>query len=212
MDSYLFRFEFSSVHNKAKNMNYHVIAHNEEDMKMFLLQHNFTDSPLDSITVIPSKEYDQSEYRYTLEKYLFRSNRSNELFTIMTCEDFVDYAVETTCNSLTDSLLFGEAILRRDIGIFKLIGDMVHSLPHANIMDFSLAEVDSTDDSIPGTISEILEMRKTYCNKIGSPYDDAGAYYIHQSMDFDRCDTVPQPITIESYVAAFTERMIDVFE
>lgn len=211
MEPYLFKFEFSSVHNKIKNMNYHVIAKNEEDMKMFLLQHNFTDSPIDAITVLPSDKYDPSEYRYTLEKYLFKSNKSDELFTVMTCQEFVDHAVETTCNSLTDSLLFGEAILRRDIGVFKLIGDLVHSLPHTNIMDFVLADVDSTDDTVHNSINEILEMRKTYHDRIGSRYDD-GSYYIHQSMEFDRCDTLPQPITIESYIAAFTERMVDVFE
>lgn len=200
------------MHNKVKNMNYHVIAKNEEDMKLFLLQHNFTDSPMDAITVIPEDEYDQGEYRYTLEKYLFRSNKSKELFTVMTCPDFVDFAVETTCNDLVDSLLFGEAILRRDIEIFKLIGDLIHSLPHTNIMDFSLADVDSTDDTVPEHITDILEMRKTYCNKIGCVTEDDGSYYVHQSMEFDRCDTLPQPITIESYVASFTERMVDVFE
>lgn len=213
MESYLFRFEFSSRYNNFKNMNYVVFAENEEDLKMFLIQHNFIDSPMDAVTIV-SKEEAGNCYASTLCKHLFRSNHSNELFTVMTCPDFVDKAIETTCNSLNDAMLFGEAIVRRDVEIFKMIGELIHKLPHANVLDFIFADTESTkdpDDIIDESIALDIDYKNRFSNGI-SWIDDPSTYYVHQSMDNFRHEGGPEPITIEAYVSYFTEMMVDVFE
>lgn len=207
----LLRFEFSSVHNRMKNMNYHVIAENREDLNAFLMQHGFIDAPEASVSLMKREDFNPGEESNLLKRYLFKSNHSDELFTIMTTDDLVDSAIEITCDEVTDALLFGEAILRRDVEAFKMIGDLIWSLPHTNIMDFSLANVDIDDNETATTAKEILDMRKRYCNSMDS-LDWEETYYVHQSMDFTRVDTLPQPITIEAYIANFTERMMDVFE
>lgn len=211
---YMFKFEFSSCHNKIKNMNYDVYAESEEDMKMFLTQHNFTDAPLDSITVIPKEECDNINDAHILKTFLFKSNRTNEIYHVITCDWFVDFAVETTCNELRDSLIFGEAIIRRDIEIFKLIGDLVSSLPHVNIMDFALADIQSsTDNILIDHFIEMNNMKKEYSCKCLDDLDstDSAIYYVHESMEYSRCDDQVQPITLEAYVSAFTETMFDAF-
>lgn len=212
MNDYIFKFEFSSCHNHIKNMNYRVFAKTERDLEMFLRQHNFTNISENSIKVLSPSEYRPYEDKFMIKEYLFKSNYSKETYHVMTCEDFVSFAITTTGNSLVDSLLLGEAIIRRDIGIFKLIGDLIYDLPHTNILDFSHADIESTNDPVPESISEIMEMQKMYRTTIGRPTEDAGAAYIHDSFEYESIDTEPQPITLESYVSGFTEMMMDVFE
>lgn len=209
--NYLFRFEFSSKYNNIKNMNYVVYSETEEDLKMFLIQHNFTDSPMDAITVV-SRDKVGNCYGSILKRHIFKSNHTDETYVIMTCPDFVNRAIETTCDGLNDVMIFGEAIICRDVEIFKLIGDLVNELPHANVLDFPLTDNQSTRYDI---IAESVELARDCRNKHGrnpAYLEDMSTYYVHQSMDDIRCEDQPEPITIEAYVSYFTEMMIDVFE
>ena len=213
MEPYIFRFEFSSCYNKIKNMNYEVYAENEKDLQMFLMQHNFTDSPMDSVTVLPRTEIDRINDGRILKEFLFKSNKTNQIYKVITCDDFVDYAIANTCNELSGALIFGEAIIRRDIEIFKLIGDLVVTLPHVNIMDFALADIQSTGNNSIDSFSEICQLTRTYhCKNLDiDDFSESALYYPHESMEYSRCDGEVQPITLEAYVESFTEKMVDSF-
>lgn len=202
---YLFKFTFSSKYNKIRNLNYEVYAETKEDLNMFLIQHNFTDTPMDAVTLVPKSEK-STLYALTLTKHIFKSNKYDGLFTVMTCPDFVNEAITSTCNSLNDSMIFGEAIIRRDIEIFKMIGDLVNALPHANVIDFSAADDNSVKDD---TITEIVQNK---CRNGLSWYEDASTYYSHMSMDMARHNDEPEPITLEAYIESFAGMLVDTFE
>ena len=125
--------------------------------------------------------------------------------------------LETTANDLSDASLFGEAILRTDIEIFKVINSMISKLSQGFVLDTSLADESllfnsMENDNYKGTM---MDMIAEYKNRIGAPTEDAGSQAILQSL----YDSVPDltadngvyPITVEAYVSAFTELMIDCF-
>lgn len=209
MTDYYFKFEFTSIHNTNKNMNYYVLAENMDDLKLFLLQHNFHDVPPEAVQVVP-RDYNSGSH--VLESYRFKSNSSSEIFSVMTCWLFIEETVQNLSMDLNQYMLFGEAIIRRDIEVFKVIGDLLSGMDHIHIIDYIAADIESTDT--PETSAkEITEMRKEYCRKIGSPTEDTDMYITYESIfdAMDRHDGV-LPITIECYIGNFTEMMMDAFE
>ena len=65
-------------------MNYEVYAENEKELQMFLMQHNFTDSPMDSVTVLPRTEIDRINDGLILKEFLFKSNKTNQIYKVIT--------------------------------------------------------------------------------------------------------------------------------
>lgn len=210
---YLYRFEFSSCFNKMKNMNYVVYADNEELMCKFLLQHNFTDSPADAITVLSEDDKDFDDMNM-LKEYHFKSYKDGNVYSVISSEFFVSQAIESVCYSLNDTTLFGECIIRRDIEIFKLIGDIISDLKHINILDFALINDDSTGNTTIDSFVDQTNLLKTYrCNNLDLYFenDDSILYLPFESMTMNRYDGCVEPITLESYVSSFADQMIDSF-
>lgn len=213
MVDYYFKFEFTSVHNTVKNMNYYVLAETIDDLKLFLSQHNFYDVPPESISIYPKHKMDNYEGNLVLEEYRFKSNNSPEILTVMTCWKFVEEAISNIASDLNQYMLFGEAIVRRDVEIFKLIGDYISSLDHAHIIDFTLCDID--DDIADGVLTneKINELTRKYKQIIGSPTEDADMAIVYDSIfDSVNDNACVLPITIECYISNFTEMMMDAFE
>lgn len=218
MSDYYLKFEFSSIHNTSKNMNYCVYAENKDDLKLFMTQHGFSNVPNESVTLV---EKGKHEGDHVLEPYKFRSNSSNELFTVMTCWKFVEDAIAKLSRDLSETMLFGEAIVRRDIEIFKVIGDVINGLDQGRIIDFLLcdytpSENDFGDERIKNSI-ELYQLQKEYMRHIDHPSEDNPEMLIYS----DLCDAMVDedgdpdkgvlPITIECYINNFTEMMMDAF-
>lgn len=214
----LLRFEFSSRHNSNRNMNYYVYARTHEDLLMFLRQHNFINVPNEAISI---KSVDETSVVYglrLLRPFNFRSNKNNQLFTVMTCDEFVNATIESVANELCQFSLFGEAIMRRDIGIFDMIASLVGDLTHVHIIDYTLADeykiFRNTDFPNEGcSADEMTSLTKSYLKHIGAPTEDGDLLTIIQSLQdsIDHTDCDVYPITLESYVANFTEMMVDAF-
>ena len=213
-EEYFYRFEFSSMHNTKKSMNYSVYAATADDLKIFLNQHGFTDVPNEAVTMVP-----KSEARYTskiIEPYRFKSNKSNEIFTVYTCWEYIEDALQNATNDLTQCMLFGEAIIRRDIGIFKYIGDLIDHIKHAVIIDYIIADIETLNsmECEDKSSKEIKEMRDTYRMRIGAPSEDFASVSVMEEL----LDAIPDndegvmPITLECYTSSFTEMMMDAFE
>jgi hypothetical protein len=213
MEEYYFKFEFSSVHCKSKSINYYVLAKNMDDLKLFLSQHGFNNVPPEAVKLIPRNKTGKYDENCVLEPYRFKSNSSSEIFTVMTCWRYIDEAVSKLASDLSQYMLFGEAIVRRDVEIFKTIGDLIQNLGVAHVIDFSLCDVDNTNDSILSN-REIRDMHKKYCQRVGAPTEDTDVVLTYERL-FDSVDNEHDdvlPITIECYISNFTEMMMDVFE
>lgn len=210
------KFEFSSMNNHNKNMNYYVYASTIEDLQMFCKQHNFHNVPSEAITIHSTHNDSIADIRL-LKPFRFKSNRNDEIYTVITCEEFVDIAIENVANDLAQFMLFGEVIMRHDIGIFKMISDNVSKLPHAHIIDYILADefniFNHTDSPDMSFTKEIYDMGKQYLKSIGAPTEDQDFRMVLQSIydDISHEKDEIYPITIECYVSNFTEMMIDTF-
>ena len=132
------RFDFSPVKHST-SMHYYVLAESLDEMHMFLNQHGFhnVDS---SLVFYPIEKYKSTDSAHVLHEYRFMSNHKPGVFTVMTCENFITHAIETTANDLTDASLFGEAILRTDIEIFKVISSLINRLSHGHVIDIQIAD------------------------------------------------------------------------
>ena len=191
---YCFKFSFMSMHSENKNMSYHVLAETEEDLYLFLKQHGFSDAPPESIQLFP-KDKIVADLSHILKPFKFKSNKRPGIFSVMTCEAFVDDAISNLASDLNVNMLFGEAIIRRDIEVFKMIGDLVHDLPFAHVIDFVLAD----------------QMTSEYRTKICCPCEDTDYYMTYEQLyDAVTPDEI-YPITLECYISNFTEMMVDVF-
>lgn len=213
-DGYI-RFDFTSVKH-ASSMHYYVLAESMDDMNQFLTQHGFRDVN-DSLTFFPMDKCKASNRSHILHIYRFMSNHKPGVFNVMTCEDFITHAIETTANDLSDHCMFGEAILRGDIEFIKMISSMLLKLSHGFIFDHNLADESllynaMENDNYKGAM---LDMIAEYNNRCDRPSEDIGNQAILRSLE----DAVPDldnrlgvyPITVEAYVSSFTELMIDCF-
>lgn len=211
------KFEFSSMNNRVKNMNYYVYSESIRDLQIFFRQHNFRNVPQEAVTIYPSTGRNSIIDLRLLKPFKFKSNKTNEIYTVMTCDEFVNIAMENVANEIAQFSLFGEAIMRRDIDIFKIIGDNISKLPHAHITDYVLADeytifrnTDSPDDSFD---KDIRDLDKNYLKRIGAPTEDQDSRMVleslHDAVDHSADDIYP--ITLECYVSNFTEMMVDAF-
>jgi len=188
-------------------MVYDVYAETENDLKLFLVQHNFTDVDPCAVQIIPTTEC-RDVSNDLLKIHKFKSNHSNDIMSVMTSDFFVNMAVDDAGNDLTFTLIFGEAILRRDIEIFGLIGDIIYNIPHAHIADFVYADVDESNSNTQ-SIKDITDMRLEYLNHVCAPCEDGCAYLTHESLHDSIVDGQVYPITIERYISTFTSLLLD---
>lgn len=208
---YYFKFSFMSMHTNNKNLSYHVLAETKENLYLFLKQHGFSDAPPESIQLFP-KDKVSADLSHILKPFKFKSNKMPGVFSVMTCEAFVDTAIDNLAADLNANMLFGEAIIRRDVEVFKMIGDLVHDLPFAHVIDFVLADVESSNFPDASTVEDIRQMTDEYRTKICCPCEDTDYYMTYEQLhDAVNPDEI-YPITLECYISNFTEMMVDVFD
>ena len=204
------RFDFQSIRQKYSPTKFRVVTDDFSNLMLFFRQHGFKDVPNESIQIVCIDDIDTCpDHYHILKPYKFKSNYSNEIYNIMTCEDFINYAIDSAANDLNGYLLFGEAILRHDIEIFKTIGELVYGLRHTTVFDYILADEQCVDNN-DGLISrEIAQMRKDYLTKVSAPCEDYGAYETFESLHNDFVYGEILPITLECYTSSFVEMMTD---
>ena len=206
------RFDFQSINSKQRSSptKYRVVTDDFNKMMLFIRQHGFINATPESLSVVDISDINRCPDHYNiLTPYKFKSNFKDGIYTIMTTEGFVTYAIESAADDLNGCLLFGEAILRHDIEAFKTISNLISSLPHTRIFDYLLANEKCVDDPAILSSQEIASMRREYLTKINAPCEDYGAYETFESLhDSVNTDEV-MPITLECYTSGFVEMMTD---
>lgn len=205
------KFTFTSVKNKSKSLSHVVLAEKMEDLQMFLAQHRFDRVPKEAITMLPEEKYKPSYSSQILKPYQFRSNFSKEVFTIMTCEDLVDSIIDNLASDLSKYMLFGEAIIRRDIEVFKEIGDIISDLPCAHVIDFSYVDIEPDEEPLKNS-KDIIRQTQRYLNNCGScPTEDPDVKVIWDDLCDGFLDGMVLSATVEAYISNFIEMMTDSF-
>jgi hypothetical protein len=185
-----------------------IYASTKDDMLLFLKQHNFDMRYVNIEYVDDNRKILDS---YVLKTYHFRSNKSNEVFHIKTCESFVASAIATVGDHLSDTCIFGESIFRDDIEFIKVVTDLIDKLPFATVVDWSLLDGDSCNMMGYDNLSWMVVKKDLLFSENYEPdfeHMDTSSIYddLSQASDPDRI----QPITIEAYVRGFAESIISI--
>lgn len=203
---HVFRFMIRRDHIE----DFKVFSHNQNDMLLFFKQHNFDIETVD-VEYIPDEKFnDNIDDENVLKPYKFKSNKSDDTFVIMTTEKCISYALQLVGDHLTDACLFGGAIFRDDLEFIKVIQDLLGELPHVQILDYTLLDdlnltADTNwmyikkdklfdKDEEPDWLNNGVDSQDIYASLFDSSPSDA---------------SVVQPITVEAYVRAFTEVIIN---
>ena len=202
----IFRFQFMSrsdgdvdnIENGA--IIYRVYAFDRMSMEMFIKQHNF-DLTSVNIETMPIEDFDDDEDCF-IKPYKFKSNKSSEIFNIFTTNKIVTEAIDSACLELCDTLTFGPAIVRDDIGFIKLINDLIYKLPHVFILDHTL--MDSSCEPISDHWDRYIKF-----NSYGQSLENLDDSYVYESLHNHSIDTEIQPITVEAYASSFAKMIID---
>lgn len=208
----LFEFEFASIEDPCENMRYHVYSFNREMIKLFAKQHGFNpdDMCINIHSDINHEDDEKMNDNLLLKVYRFKSNFSNQEYRIISCQRFIDKAIEDAGQDITARLWFDTIIMRHDIEFIKLINRLVKKLSHVFIMDNLLV-----DD----LWNEENDNKETFHKSYNIPgYDDYWiegcsnySEYVVDSLFDSSIENEVQPITIESYVKSFTEMITDVY-
>lgn len=223
MDDYL-KFQFRSIRSKSKAFTYVALTKNPEDLQLFLKQHKFDNVPKESITLLPESEFRQKDESCVLRPYKFKSNRQpfGQVFTIMSNQDIVEGILDPVSEEICKFSLFGEAIVRRDIEVFKVIGNIISDLPATHVVDFSLVDMDeahlSDEDDLnesAKSTQEFISYYIDYDKRITYPTEDHDMSVIRDDLDRAYRDSVDAdsvlPFTIEAYIEHFVSMMTDSF-
>ena len=196
----IFRFQFRSKAANASYLTYTVYSYKREDMLLFLKQHNFDLNHVHvDILEIAGEDFNENDI---LQPYLFGTNSSEDVYTIMSTISIVDDCILNTAQTLANTLLFGPPIIRTDIELFRVINDLINELPHVYILDHTL--IDETNDSMYSP--DHSKYIKSWDGETPDPGDDV---YVIESLY--NCSILQeiQPITMEGYVSNFTSMMVD---
>lgn len=197
---YVFIIQINCGSNGLYTQYYTIWTENEEYINRFIQQHSLekdavyvTPILIDELEGIPSTMITESN---ELNEYYFKSNKDDSVHTIVTTEKIVSSAVEAVGKLLTDSLLFGDLVMREDIQFVKKISDLIEKLPYASIYDWSLLE------EIPGD--------GYYSDYAYSDYTTNYKNYTVEEMFRRHKPGQVEPITLEAYVHQFVKFILTI--
>ena len=194
----MFRFLVQRNHSD----DFKVYSHTQQDMMLFFKQHNIN---LQNVNVEYVDTIKDSQEQHVLKLYKFRSNKSPELFRIMTSEYIIQYALQLAGDHLSDACVFGAAIFRDDIEFIKRIVDLLGKLPHVSIIDYTLLD----DINIFGYDWNCVKSDKLFEYDFAPNLSEIDTQDIYASLYETSGVDLIQPVTVEAYVRAFAELVIN---
>ena len=206
----LFRFKFKST-SMPDRLAYFVITDDIDKMNMFLKQHNFDPASV-VIDCVPLKEH-ESDGEFMLRPYIIKSNSSDKEYKIMTTEHMVYECGEQIASMMSNLLIFGDAVIRDDLPIMKIISDLVYNLDHVYVLDHTLYDKSSKqlyssawEQYTKVGYPEVSVENRLTLQDTPASYDDSAIYEsFSNSIGID----FPLPFTLEMYVSYFASLLTD---
>lgn len=203
----LFRFRFKSP-GASDDMTYFVLTDDIEKMRLFLKQHNF--DPMASFVDCVMLKDHEDDSEFMLEPFILKSNYSTKTYTIMSNEHMIYECANEVASILSQSLIFGSAIIREDVPIMKVISELINDLDYTYVLDHTVCD--------PSTGKPFSSACEQY-TKVGFPianhsnawcepasYDDSALY---EAITSAVGKEYPLPFTLEMYVSYFVGLLTD---
>lgn len=197
----LFLFRFDTI--KKNSTGITVYTNNPRYMDIFLRQHDLY-AFKNHVAVLNDNQIsdiDPDKLMYRLRPYKIKSNKDNQILTLISTQDLMTDVLESTCIELGATESFGSAITRMDIEVIKMVNELIMDLEYGLIFEY--AEMDPiTDDDVdygnlPERMSELFRYQK---GTIGVAYSKMYERFVEADKD----DTL-LPFTLEAYVSEFRE-------
>jgi hypothetical protein len=183
---------------------YRVYSQDMTMMQMFIKQHNF-DPQQTYIENIPDELAGEDDLdAHELKFIRLQSNEDNTVHQIVTSTHLFDLAVDYVTNELSNFLLFGTTILRRDIQAIDVVVKCLESLPYTQILDHLLMDDQSTYNYALDDTSW-MNVKKTIDQITKTPDWDAYDLSFLYELIEQGCHGDVMPITLEAYVKSFVE-------
>ena len=201
----MYRVRFSPYYTKNPDRGgmhcYRVYTSDLGLMKLFLQQHKFDpeQTVIENVPyeVIQNEDKQQEDHWLSIQK--IGSNIDHKIHEIATTTHLLTLACDYATNELTQCLVMGDAILRKDIQLIKLVSDILESLPMTEIVEHLLMDTQSVDDMSWMIVSKTLE------DFAEEPSDVGPHVHINELLceEWEKSDMVP--ITLEAYVKSFVQ-------
>jgi hypothetical protein len=191
MDSkeYIYTFAFNVLDNKYT---LNVYSFDKQDILLFIHQHKFENGE-EYIQLVPYEKNAISRYQdKMLKPFKFRSNSSDEEYTVMTTEFILEKCLTNAGDIITKSCWLSSILPEyNSMSLFNYINEAIEQLKYATVMDWQMMIDDSTCIELNPDVNKNIIMDKlmqsAYLNNIGEGF-------INEDV---------QEITIESYVNGF---------
>lgn len=173
-----------------------------EYIDAFIKQHNLKVYDVDVVETYDPRDINPE---YELRVFKFKSNKNtNEEYSIVSSMDFIRQCVDSVCGELSESCIFGSAILHNKIPIIDIINRCIEKLPYVFVLDYSMLDDYREDD--PQYVYK--HMTSPLCDNITTDPDDSDIYeQMHDDVLFDSCGY--QPVTTEAYVSFMASLLTD---
>ena len=207
---YRIRFSPYSKQNKATSNDDNLLCHrvysiDDQMIYKFMLQHKFDMSAV-TIETLPN-DYDGDDLEYhTLQEYQMFSNTTKQIHRIVTTSEYVTAATETVVEGLSDYLIFGEMIFRRDIPFINIVNKLIDDIPMIFAFDYDILDgCPSCDTSYFNVKKDLEQFEQEYEN---SDYDLSSLDDLYNRFMFKINPSQRLPITLEAYVRYFVKHVI----
>lgn len=174
------------------------------DILLFMKQHSF-DQGSTNIETLPDSYCEDDVERNMLKFYKMKSNRTNQVYNIMTTEYFVDEAVESVACSLGSYLVFGPIITRREVPFINVINDIIDEIPFIFAFDYNIMEGGPAIDCEYFVVKKDMDQ---FLKSEEREYDGSTLDELYNRFLFKVIPGEPLPITLEGYIRCFVKRVV----
>ena len=204
----LYRIRFSpytSYDDNEFSLSCHRVYSIDKNMiLLFMKQHNF-DPQQTLIETLPSNYEDDDLESHTLDWFTAYSNKDHQYHKIVTTRTYVIEAVEEVVKCLSDYLIFGETIFRRDIPFIELVNQYLDEIPYIFAFDYDIIDGCPSCDTSYFNVKKDLEQ---FSRAIDEEYDTSSIDDLYNRFMFKIVPGKPLPITLEAYVRCFVKLVI----
>lgn len=171
---------------------------------LFMKQHQFDMNQI-QIETLPDPFEDDDMDTYELKFYKMQSNRTMQVHQIVSSDYYIDQAVEAVVQNLSDYLVFGETIFRRDIPFINLVNHYLDDIPFVFAFDYDILDGCPSCDTSYFNVKKDLEQ---FAEAIDSEYDTSSMDDLYNRFLFNVAPNEKLPITLEAYVRWFVKEVI----
>ena len=206
----MYRIRFCPYSSRETNSTYsefschRVYSMDRNMILLFMKQHQFDMNETIIETLPDSYDVDDME-QHELQIYKMQSNKTCQIHDIISTKHYVDQAIEAVVQNLSDYLIFGETIFRRDIPFINIVNRYLDELPFVFAFDYDILDGTPSCDTSYFNVKKDLEQ---FYESMENEYDVSSLDDLYNRFLFKTLPNEKLPITVEAYVRWFVKNVI----